>query len=294
MTLRRSLGWLFVGLAAVACVITAISVIHSNLWWIRVLDFPRPPMLGVIVLVTVGCALFARSGRMMAIAGLFVAGGYQLWRIADYTPLVAVETALTATSGTDPACFSAIGLNVLQHNRDYARTVAMLRREQPDVILLMEADPRWQAALRPVLATYPHRALRPLDNTYGMIFASRLPVASAHFEQPTSADTPTLYARLATRAGRPFDYVGLHPRPPLPGQDTDKRDANIARAAHRSAADSMPALAMGDFNDVAWSRTTQHFKDSWRISRSEDRARDLRLLPRGAPLVRLAPGSGPL
>jgi endonuclease/exonuclease/phosphatase (EEP) superfamily protein YafD len=97
------------------------------------------------------------------------------------------------------------------------------------------------------------------DNTYGMIFATRLEVNDPRFAHPTQADTPAFYATLATEAGRAFDVIGLHPRPPLPGQDTDTRDANIARAAERQEGDTMPALAMGDFNDVAWSRTTQRF-----------------------------------
>ncbi len=38
------------------------------------------------------------------------------------------------------------------------------------------------------------------------------------------------------------------------------RDRKIERAALEIAGHNLPALAMGDFNDVAWSRTTQLFK----------------------------------
>ncbi len=85
--------------------------------------------------------------------------------------------------------------------------------------------------------------------------------ASQHQGQNiTDRDTPTLYARLRTRDDRPFGYVGLHPRPPRPGQDTGARDAKIARAARRTGDLHLPTVAMGDFNDVAWSHTTQLFK----------------------------------
>ncbi len=195
----------------------------------------------------------------MTVAALLMAGGWHAWRIKDYTALVASDLALDAVADDGAACFSAVAFNVLQHNREYGRTIAMLEREQPDVLLLMETDSLWLAALQPVLLGYPHVSQRALDNTYGMIFASRLKVRDAQFQHPTSADTPTLYATLTTRGGQSFDFVGLHPRPPLPGQDTETRDANIARAAQRQANDPTPALAMGDFNDVAWSRTTQRF-----------------------------------
>lgn len=162
--------------------------------------------------------------------------------------------ALDVAARNDSACFTAIGFNVLQHNREYARTLVVLQREQPDVLLLMETDSLWLAALEPFHTTYPHVSPRALDNTYGMVFATRLDVDDAQFRHPTSADTPTFYATLTTQGGQSFDFVGLHPRPPLPGQDTDKRDASIARAARRQDHDLTPALAMGDFNDGAWSR----------------------------------------
>ena len=102
--------------------------------------------------------------------------------------------------------------------------------------------------------------MRPLGNTYGMVFATNLPLLSAETQNITDQDTPTLYARLATRDGKPFDYIGLHPRPPVPGQDTDLRDRKIEHAALLVGDSQVPKIAMGDFNDVAWSRTTQLFK----------------------------------
>ncbi len=259
MNMSPWIGRCFQALAVVTCLATAISAIHSNLWWIRILDFTRTWMLAAVIVLLVGSALFARTARGLTVAALLVAGGYHAWRISEYTPIAAAELALDAAPDNDAACFTAVGFNVLQHNREYAGTLAMLEREQPDVLLLMETDSLWLAALMPVLASYPHVSQRAMDNTYGMIFASRLKVGDAHFEHPTSANTPTFYATLTTRGRRSFDFVGLHPRPPLPGQGTEKRDANIARAAQRQANDSTPALAMGDFNDVAWSRTTQRF-----------------------------------
>ncbi len=253
------IGRVVQALAAVTCVMTAISAIHSNLWWIRILDFPRTSMLAAVVVLLVGAALFVHKARALTMAGLIVAGAWQVWRLWDYTPVAAEELALDAGSEDNAACFTALGFNVFQHNREYAGTLAMLQRERPDVLLLMETDSLWLEALQPVLADFPHVSERALDNTYGMIFASRLDVRDARFQHPTSADTPTFYATLSTREGRAFDYVGLHPRPPLPGQSTETRDANIARAAQRQAGDTMPAMAMGDFNDVSWSRTTQRF-----------------------------------
>ena len=242
------------------CLTTALSLSPSNQWWIRVLDFPRVPMIWALALIALACVLLVRRGRVIALAALAISIGYQVWRIHDYTALVSPELPLAGAAGSDRACFKALSLNVYQYNRDFDRTIALIRRESPDILILMETDPRWNRALQPLLAAYPQRAAKPLDNTYGMIFASRLPVRAARFVITTDADTPTLYAQLDTSEGRPFDLIGLHPRPPVPGQDTTIRDRKIASAARKVPERGIPVLALGDFNDVAWSHTTQGFK----------------------------------
>ncbi|RZL29543.1 MAG: endonuclease/exonuclease/phosphatase family protein [Sphingomonas sp.] len=261
-SIRKALGWLFLALALIASLVTLVSVVHSNQWWVQILNFPRLLSLIAIALIALGCVAFARQWRPVLVVLLVASAAVQFWRLYPYVPFAPVEVgktkALSAVSSR--SCFTALGLNVLQHNRDYTATLQMVDREQPDILLLMETDGSWVQALAPILARYPHKLLRPLDNTYGMVFASKLPVISAHTENVTDQDTPTVYARLTTRDGQPFDYVALHPRPPVPGQDTDLRDRKIERAALRITGSHLPAMAMGDFNDVAWSRTTQLFK----------------------------------
>lgn len=262
--MRRLLAWFFAALAVLALAETLISLIHSDQWWIQVLNFPRLLTLIVIGVIALGCAVFARCRRWGAVLVpvLVIAAALQFWRIYPYVPFAPAEVIeASALPGVQAgSCFKALGLNVFQHNRQYDRTIRLIDRERPDVLLLMETDDRWVKALAPVLKRYPHRLLRPIDNTYGLVFASKLPVRSARTENITDQNTPTVYAELTTRDGQRFDYIGLHPRPPLPGQDTDLRDRKIEHAALRIAGHRLPAMAMGDFNDVAWSRTTRVFK----------------------------------
>ena len=123
----------------------------------------------------------------------------------------------------------------------------------------METDAAWIDALEPQLERYGYRIDRPLDNSYGMVFATRLRVDRAAMVDTIGADAPTLYATLRMADGARFEVIGLHPRPPLPGQATDTRDANIARAGSQTPEGLGNVLAIGDFNDVPWSRTTRGF-----------------------------------
>lgn len=260
--MRAFLAWGIAALAIVAVTLTLISLLATDIWWIQLLDFPRFLSMIAIASIALGCIIFVRRGRGTLIAMLAGAIALQGWRIYPYFVFAPTEVTQqrAAANARSASCFTLLGLNVYQYNRDYAATLRLIEREKPDILLLMETDANWVTALAPILHTYPHRLLRPLDNTYGLVFASRLPVRWAGTKNITDQNTPTVYAQLATRDGQRFDYIGLHPRPPKPGQDTTLRDRKIARAARAVSDHGVPVLAMGDFNDVPWSRTTQTFK----------------------------------
>ncbi len=260
--MRKVLAWIFSVLGLILVIATIVSLIHSNRGWIQVLKFPRVLSLLAIAFTALGCMGFARRGRAGLLVALAAAAALQLREIYPYVAFAPNEMVETNALGSivPRSCFTALGLNVLQRNRDYAPTVEMIARERPDILLLLETDRPWVDALAPVLVRYPHQVLRASDNTYGMVFATMLAVDSAYTENTTDQHTPTVYARMTTRDGQAFHYTGLHPRPPTPGHDTDLRDRKIARAALQLAGRNVPAIAMGDFNDVPWSRTTRVFK----------------------------------
>jgi len=248
-----------IALALAAIVPTLLSVLHSYRWWIRVWDFPRLAVLLLALVALAAVLIWLQGGARIGLALLLVAAiGWQAWRIAPYTPLATKEVRMTAPEADH--CVRTLSLNVLQTNRDYARTLQLIDREDPDILLLLETDKDWQTALAPVIARYPHRFLAPLDNLYGLIMLSRLPTEQGAIAYLIEEGTPSVFARMETQGGRAFQFIGLHPRPPQPGKDTEERDAEIAVAARIAAKADLPVLAMGDFNDVAWSRTSQMFK----------------------------------
>ena len=103
----------------------------------------------------------------------------------------------------------------------------MIEQVDPDVLLLMETDQTWLDAVEPALKRYSTVIREPKNNHYGMIFATRLPVDEARIVYLTSDDTPSTFAQLTAPNGVTFRFVGLHPQPPVPGVDTEERDAQI-------------------------------------------------------------------
>ena len=258
---RKIAIWILRILAVVLVGGSIASTTDANQWWIRIWDFPRIQILIAMILVGVGLFYLKGRYRKWLVLMMALAATWQIWRIWPYTPFAPSEVAKLASSEAQgDQCFSILALNVLQDNRDYAKTIALIERSKADLILLTETDQAWVDALEGALAPYDHRIERPLSNTYGILFASKLPMSNASIQDLAQADTPSVFATL--QAGpHAFRMIALHPRPPQPKQDTEERDAEIIVAAKMAQKLKMPVLTLGDFNDVGWSDTTRLFRD---------------------------------
>lgn len=265
--MRTVLAWVLGIAAGVMLVASILSMLPSDQWFIRALDMVRQPALYLAALLGVLSLFAARGWHLGLVVAFAIVALIQLWRLWPYLPF-ARET-VTLYAGAEQSCFTALSLNVKQRNIGYAEVARLIERENPDLLFLMETNDQWLDALRPALASYPQTFTQPQDNAYGLAFATRLPLVRARTEDNTSANTPTLYATLTGPTGDPFEFIGLHPRPPLPGQDTDARDASILRAGIETPDRLASALVMGDFNDVPWSGTVVTFRQggNWRDPR---------------------------
>jgi len=249
-----SLGALFV------IVTTLLPFSSSHAWWVRGWDFPRVQIaiLGAVLLV-LSLVFLPGPVKLIASGVLALCIAYQVYRIYPYTPVAPTEITLADPSRCREVV-TLMSVNVLMENDDHAALIREVEKVDPDVLLLMETDAAWTKAVDPLLSRYDTVLREPLENHYGLIFATRLTANKAKIIYLVDDDTPSVFAELKTESGQIMRYVGLHPRPPVPGNTTEDRDAQIlfsARFAHES---NVPLVAMGDFNDAAWSDTAHLFK----------------------------------
>lgn len=250
---------LFWALGLFVVITTALPLSKSAAWWVRMWDFPRHHIAALGVIVALGAGPFDIAAKGLLIALMLICAAYQAILIFPYTPLARTEVDLIdPPEGTAPVTFMAA--NVLMENTRYDDLARLIAREDPDVLFLMETDATWHTALVDTLARYPTVRLHLTDDHYGLIFATRL--HPQHFElyYPAGDDTAAVKAVLHDHAGTAFNFIGLHPRPPVPGNDTQARDRQIHKAARMTSSSERPTVCMGDFNDVAWSWTTRRFK----------------------------------
>lgn len=246
-------------LLALAVLFTTLAPLtNSTAWWVRAWDFPRIH-IGIVAVLVGLAAVVALPAWGWAIAVTMLAcTAYHAVRVYPYTSFARLEIPVSQ----DPAPakqVSLLSVNVLMENTRHADLIEIIDETDPDVLFLMETDDTWADALQTVLDRYPTVLRHPLDNYYGAIFATRLPAPQAEVVFLADDNTPSVLAELEAPTGS-FFFVGLHPRPPTPGVDTDERDEQIKRAARIADRNRLPVVAMGDFNDVAWSYTSERFK----------------------------------
>ncbi len=245
---------------------TGLSLTRGRHWFVRGWDFPRVLLgsgLALSALVHVALSAGAWYNLLFA-AALLAAAVWQVYKIVPYTPLAPVTVEAAARAPAE-ATIRFVASNVLMENDEHERWLEVIRKADPDVILVLEMDERWLAEIRVLEEDYPHTVLQPQDNYYGMGLFSRLPLSGTKVRFVVEDDVPSIHTRIRLDGGAEISFHGIHPRPPEPilGVHSTQRDAELVVTGReirdQRQEERCPTIIAGDFNDVAWSRTTLLF-----------------------------------
>jgi len=250
---------------AIAILLTLIPLIAADFWWIRIFDFPHTQL--TILTATAILAYFLKFDIkwlkdyvfMSAMLACFI---YQLSKIYPYTPIASYEVLDSVELDTSKN-ISVLVSNVLQDNKEKNDLLEEVSRKNPDVLLLLEADSKWKTTVDPVLAkNYPYYKGVALNNTYGMLLYSKLPLIKPEVNYLIDDSIPSIDSKLVLKSKDTIQIFAIHPTPPMPQHNpmSTDRDAEMMKTAFKSRDSKLPVLVIGDFNDVAWSETTRLFK----------------------------------
>ena len=259
---------------------TAVTLLSSDNWWIRIFDFPRLQIAVLIVLTLTGYAALRLFGPLQkweyALAGVVgLALIWQLIYIAPYTPLYPKQMS-DSPADDDSSRISLLIYNVLYDNREVEALRDLIRDTNPDIILLSEPTQWWFDQLDGLEEEYPYTIFQPQENHYGKLLYSRLELIDPEIRFLIDPKVPSILTRVRLRSGTVVTLYGVHPRPPglkAPDEDnesgegegeredSDMRDAELLLIAKEvGELGDVPVIVAGDFNDVAWSRTTHLFQ----------------------------------
>jgi endonuclease/exonuclease/phosphatase (EEP) superfamily protein YafD len=248
-------------LAAIPIALTLLPLSRTGRGWVRIWDFPRAQITALGLVAEAAMIRWATrhpADRALTVA-LTASLLYQAARMAPYTPFYKRQVP----SAVDPSpdrCIRLLMANVLQENRRSDLVLAAIADADPDVILLVETDEWWTAALRPLERDYPWSERRPQDNHYGMLLWSRLPIVACELRFVADPGVPSMRATIQLRSGEEVVVYAVHPPPPLPNSPSYGRDAELVLTGQEIAEDGRPSIVIGDLNDVAWSYTAKLFQ----------------------------------
>lgn len=250
-----------------AVVLTLFPFVAADYWWIRMFDYPHV-QLTIFTLVALLVYFFRfdiRSWRdYMFIVVLLACFLFQLTKIYPYTPLAGYQVKNNLEVKKDRTV-SLLIANVLQKNKEYRKVLDEILTTDPDIIILTETDTRWRNELAPFIKQfgYTFKAEMPLDNTYGMLYYSRLKSIDPKIEFLLQDSIPSIHTLLELPSKEIVELHIIHPTPPLPPHDESStdRDAQMMMVAKMAKNSDYPVIVAGDFNDVAWSESTRLFQN---------------------------------
>lgn len=245
-------------LALLCGLVTLLPVSRLPHGAIRVFSFARQQIIVIAALALVLALIWEQWWPAVILAAVL---GWQIFYIWSFFPTGRVQSldSPPEACANQEAVLRLLTANVKQSNRDYARFIALVMAEKPDILVLLETDAHWLAGLAPLHGLYPHRETRPLDTGYGMALFSDRPLGDVIWRELLVTGVPSLKVTVALQ-GEPIRLYILHPEPPVIYHDTKGRDAEIGLVGIEVADDPLPVIVTGDLNDVAWSHTTRRFQ----------------------------------
>jgi endonuclease/exonuclease/phosphatase (EEP) superfamily protein YafD len=231
--------------AVAALLVTAASFLARASWLLELLTHFRLQLaLGSTVLLV--CALARRRLVTVALAAIAAA--------ANAAPLMPYMLAGPASAEASAGSLRIMAANVHYRNSGYAALLEEVRRQDPDVLGLMEVDQAWLDGLSALDAKYRWQVLEPQEGPYGLALYSRLPFRLLP-ESPYTEDGLQTAIALELAVGEsPVTLVLTHVRPPTSPGKAALRNAQFAGLARRLAEDPNEAkVLLGDLNTTPWS-----------------------------------------
>ena len=137
----------------------------------------------------------------------------------------------------------------------------MIKKGNPDIVLLVETDQDWTYSMNELKNSYTDFVEIPQDNTYGMLFYSKLRIIKHKVNHLIDPEIPSIEAFLELESGDQVKIFAIHPTPPVPNENpkSTERDAEILMVGKKVKGYDKPTLVIGDLNDVGWSYTSELF-----------------------------------
>jgi len=250
-------------LSALLIVLSLLPFIRHQHWVFRVPEFIKLQLLSLQVIVFPLAFVFVQPSAFFWVIqslqlGLII---YHLYILIRYTKFWRTQKIEKSKFASDK--IKVISCNVYQFNKEHDKLINLVQKEKPDIVLTMESNSDWERSMRVLEDEYPYQEKVTLENTYGMHFYTKLKVINITTHYFVADDLPSIEAELETADGYRFVFFGVHPPPPSPTEEENskERDSDLLCIAKKIRSYNDKAVVVtGDFNNVAWAKSSILFK----------------------------------
>ena len=184
-----------------------------------------------------------------------------LWPYYMTPPQVALQktaqkTAQNTVQVPTPQTLRVAVYNVFTDNQQMAEVSAAVHAYNPDLLLLMEVNPRWSRHLRSLEASYPYSVRDIRVDNFGIMLLSKYPII--HSERFYHDELPSIDASIMFH-DQAIQFIGTHPLPPLSAVSRQSRNDQLLLAASRAQSRAIPTIIAGDFNTTLFTNIFQEF-----------------------------------
>jgi len=234
----RKLMWLVCGGTVLATVLALFSRWH---WFAELFShFRLYYLLAQAVLIMV----FLNTRRYIWLIATVLLALPNAWYVVPYLlPLLPGQASALAA----PASPQIVVVNLGYRNTEHQRLLDYVDGQRPEILVLSEYTPDWDAVLAEGLSEYPHSLRRPRPDPFGMAVFSRRPFLEAGTLDLGVGQAENIRLR-ALLAGREISLFAVHLYPPTSPERAVRRLRQLERLAGEVAAAPVPRLVTGDLN----------------------------------------------
>jgi endonuclease/exonuclease/phosphatase (EEP) superfamily protein YafD len=166
-------------------------------------------------------------------------------------------------SSPKPDALRVLSWNVYKANEEFDSVVEVIRKSNPDVLVLIEVTPDLLERAPWITEQYPNSKVLPsltadTGSGIGIFCRNDEPKFSVDFEVRSFPwrKMPTIVAKLSSPDGtRHVDLVATHTYSPLPPSRATLRDTQIRKYLEWAAEQTNPQCLVGDLNTTPWTRS---------------------------------------
>lgn len=242
---------------------TILPRLDDQHWFFRVWDFGKVQLVIIQVVLFILGIIFIEFDSWEPITAQVALGVSILVNLVvliPFTPLYKTHNQKKSYDNSETV--SIISVNVYQFNDEYHRLLELVDKVKPDILLTMESNFNWDQALSKLDKDYRFSKKIPQENTYGMHFFTNLEISEVKVNHFVADDIPSIECNMKTPDGWDFVFYGVHPPPPSPTEEktSKERDGELLSVAKVVKEQKKPVIVTGDFNNVAWAKSSMLFK----------------------------------